>query len=190
MTQLHALVLSLGHTVTPGLLIPWLIGVNVVWIVILAAYGPHFQQVAGFQLLDLQNAFRAPQRITFTEALRQVSLYSPEARALYWPFFILDNIMPQLAFSSFAVLWAHLLKGVPTNAAQWFLHSPLLLLPLGVGFFDWFENLGYILAMHTASPRTRHAAMFAALTAKWIKAACLLPTFILTVPIVMLAVWY
>jgi len=78
-------------------------------------------------------------------------------------------------------------RGTGRSRCCW---RPLLLLPLGVGFFDWFENLGYVLAIHTAHPRTRHAAMFTALTAKWLKAACLLPTFILTLPVIGGALWF
>ena len=149
MNQIHQLVVRLGSRLDPRLLIAGLTTLNIVWLIILRAIGGHFEEVAGYPLLDLQNSVSPDAVMTPTRAVAQIATYTSDAKSLYWSFFILDNIMPQLTFGVFALLWVALLRGTPHRLARRLLGSYLLLLPLGVGVFDWIENLGYLAAIHS-----------------------------------------
>jgi len=185
MRQILQLVVRLGSSIDLRLLIACLVTLNVVWLVILRSIGSHFEEIAGYPLLDLQNSVSPDAVMTPTRALAQIVTYTSDAKSLYWSFFILDNMMPQLTFGLFALLWVSLLRGMPHQLARRLLGSYVLLVPLGVGVFDWIENLGYLAAIHS-SPAGTLPWLYAGLIAKWLKAACLLLTFWGTVPI---SVW-
>jgi phosphoglycerol transferase MdoB-like AlkP superfamily enzyme len=140
----------------------------------------HFQSVSGYPLLDLQNEMTPEAMITPERVMDQIATYTSEAKTLYWAFFILDTIMPPLTFGSFALLWVLLFKRNPTRITQWLLGSYLLLIPLGVGFFDWWENLSYITAIHNYPNPGTMTAVVIGLVFKWVKAAFIPPTFLLT----------
>ena len=182
MRQLRDVTVSLANRFSLLGIAGAVLALNVAWTVILSAYGAHFQQVAGVPLLDLQNDLGPGRWITPQQVVTQIAGYSQEVKALYWPFFILDNVMPQMAFGSFALLWAALLRDKSAPLARRLLGSTFILLPLGVGLFDWLENLCYVTAIHGA-PGQMGGVIFAGLTFKWIKAAFLFPTFLLTLPL-------
>jgi hypothetical protein len=184
MKQIHNLFIGLGTTLNPWFILILVVALNVYWTVTLTVFDIQFQQVSGLQLLDLQNSFAPDEIITTQSAISQIATYSQEAKALYWSFFILDNIMPHLAFSAFALLWVYFLRSTPNRMTVWLLNSPLLFIPLGVGFFDWLENLAYISAIHLYPDPSVTAIMDIGLIFKWVKAACLLPTFLLTLVLV------
>jgi hypothetical protein len=167
------------YTLSGRLSLGWIVlliaGLNIYWSLTLGAFGAHFQQAAGVPLLDLQNVSGV---LTADAALALITQYSPEARSLYWAFFILDTLMPPLVFGSFGVLWAFLLRRFPQRLT-FLAASPLILLPVGVGLFDWLENLCFVMAMAAttgdALPLVQLGQLFVTL-----KAACLFATFGLT----------
>lgn len=144
----------------------------------LRAIGSQFEEVAGVPLLDLQNAIGTEAMMTPAKMTAQIATYTQDAKTLYWAFFILDNIMPPLAFSVFALLWVAFFRSHPGGLAQRLVHSYALLIPLGVGVFDWIENLGYLTAIHDYPTPSTTASIYVGLTAKWIKAAFLQLTFL------------
>ncbi len=180
MKQLRGLVLAWGSQINPWLLLCIIGALNVNWLVTLQAFGTQFQQVAGYPLLDLQNDLLPATMITPAKVQAQIAAYTPQAKTLYWSFFTLDNIMPPLVFGSFALLWVYFLKSQPNRMSKRLLHSSFILIPLGVGAFDWLENLAYIAAIHTGGSANTMPIIYAGLTFKWIKAACLFPTFNVT----------
>lgn len=177
MKHLHKLVVSLGTGVHPGWLLIAVVGLNAFWVITLGAFDTQFRQLAGYPLLDLQNSISPDAVMTPANMRTQIASYSQEAKTLYWSFFILDNIMPPLAFSSVALMWVSLLHSNPNRLYTRLLDSYVVLIPVGVGIFDWFENLGYIAAIHSTDSMTTTFAIYAGLTFKWIKAACVVPTF-------------
>ncbi len=177
MKQLRALVITWGSRINPWLLVWIIVGLNVSWGVTLQAFGTQFQQVAGYPLLDLQNDLLPATMITPAKVQAQIATYTQDAKMLYWSFFTLDNIMPPLVFGPFALLWVYFLRSNPNPFYNRLLNSSFILLPLGVGFFDWLENLAYIAAIHNSGGEHTMLIIYAGLTFKWIKAACLLPTF-------------
>jgi hypothetical protein len=177
MQQIHARIVAWGTRVSPLLLVGAAIGLNIYWFVTLSAFDTQFRQLSGYPLLDLQNDLQPERMITAAKVRTQIATYSQEAKTLYWSFFILDNIMPPLTFSSVALLWVYFLHSNPNPFFNRLLNSYFVLIPVGVGFFDWFENLGYIAAIHSTSDTTTNVAIYLGLTFKWIKAACVVPTF-------------
>jgi hypothetical protein len=177
MQQVHARIVAWGSGISPLLLFAVVIGLNVYWIVTLGAFDAQFRQLTGYPLLDLQNNLQPEQMITPTKVREQIATYSQEAKTLYWSFFILDNIMPPLTFSGVALLWVYFLHNNPNRLFDRLLKSYFILIPVGVGVFDWFENLGYVAAIHSTSDTTTTAAIYLGLIFKWIKAACVVPTF-------------
>lgn len=180
MKQLQHLIVDWGSKVNPILLIFSVIALNVYWTTILDPLGRQFEAVSGLPMLDLQNSLSPDSILTPQRFMDQIATYSSEAKTLYWSFFILDNIMPPLAFGSFALLWVLLLKRNPTRLTQWLLGSYILLIPLGVGFFDWWENLAYISAIHNYPNPGTMTAVVIGLIFKWVKAVFIPPTFLLT----------
>jgi hypothetical protein len=183
MRALHRLVVDLGSRVSPGLLVASLLALNVAWLLILGALDAQFWQVTGYPLPDLQNDLAPETMMTPARFLNQVSSYSQEARTLYWAFFILDNIMPQLSFGAFALLWVVLLRHMPWRWAARLLASPLLLIPLGVGLFDWVENVAYVWVISQPTDQNVLAVLYVSLVAKWIKGACVMLTMFGTLPL-------
>jgi hypothetical protein len=170
----------LGSRLNIWFIVALVLGINVYWAVTLHMFDINFQSVAGLQLLDLQNSLTSDAIITTQRALAQIATYTPQAKSLYWSFFILDNIMPHLAFSSYALLWVYFLRSNPTRLTTRLMASPLLLIPLGVGFFDWLENLAYITAIHSFPNPGATQAMDIGIIFKWVKAAFIPPTFLIT----------
>ncbi|NOK62762.1 MAG: hypothetical protein GFH27_549305n184 [Chloroflexi bacterium AL-W] len=158
------------------------VGLNTYWVLTLNAFGVHFAQVAGAPLLDLENVRGI---LDATAALTLIQSYSPDARNLYWVFFVLDNLMPPIVFGSFALLWISLLSYLPGRWGDVLPTSPLILLPLGVGFFDCLENLCFVAAM-SADPQAGLSIMRVGILFVYLKALFLFLTFGLT-PIFIIA---
>lgn len=188
MTAAPPFVVQLGRRVPPWFALALTLALSAAWQLTLNAFDAQFRQLSGFPLLDLQNSLRPGEIITPTEVITQIRTYSQDTRTLYWVFFTLDTLAPPVVFSSYALLWASLLSCTGTRPARWLLHSPLLWLPLGVGLFDWCENLGYVSAIQAAEPGPQSAAVLFGLTFKWIKAACVIPTTVLTLPLLVYVV--
>jgi hypothetical protein len=178
MRQVHQLVLAVGNRVDGRLVVITLLALNISWLIMLRAIGGQFEEVAGVPLLDLQNEIGTDAMMTPDRMTDQIASYTQGAKTLYWSFFILDNIMPPLTFGVFSLLWVRFFRSHPGSVVQRLVHSYALLIPLGVGFFDWIENLGYITAIHDYPAGGTTAAIVVGLTAKWIKAAFLQLTFL------------
>lgn len=177
MSSLIQTLVRLEAALPPLLIAAIVLTLNVAWTIILQLFDLQFQAIAGLPLLDLQNTrgIRSAH-----EALALVAGYSLEARSFYWVFFILDTIVPLLAFGSFALLWAALLRRISPAAYAWLQRTPLLLIPLGVGLFDSFENLAFLAAMHQPTAPIALPVMQLGIAFVWMKAACLFATFGLT----------
>jgi hypothetical protein len=181
MTALRRAVVDAGGRLDRRLLVVTILLLNAAWLVTLAAVGEQFRRLAGVPLLDLQNSVLPGEAMTPARALEQIATYPPEAIALYWVFFALDNVMPPLVFGAFALLWANLLRDRP---GRLLLGTPAVLVPFGVGAFDWVENLAHVSAIAAADPGAATAAMWVGLVAKWVKAAFLQLTFATTFVVV------
>lgn len=177
MSLLTHSVVRLEAALHPLLIVAVVLALNVAWTVTLQAFDLQFRAVSGLPLLDLQNTGGI---LTAPEALDLVAGYSVEARSLYWVFFILDNIVPLLAFGSFALLWAALLRRTSPAVYRLAQRTPLLLVPFGVGGFDSAENLAFLFAIHQPTAPLALPAMQLGLGFVWLKAICLFTTFGLT----------
>ena len=184
MTALRRIVVDTGGRLDRRLLVVTILLLNAAWLVTLAAIGEQFRRAAGVPLLDLQNSVLPGEAMTPSRALEQIAAYPPDAVGLYWSFFVLDGIVPPLVFGAFALLWANLLRDRPGRLQRLLLGTPALLVPFGVGAFDWVENLGYVSAIAAADPATATTAIWVALVAKWVKAAFLQVTFLTTAVVV------
>jgi hypothetical protein len=185
MNAFRQLVIRIGEKVHPIPLLIVIVALNISWTVTLEMFGTHFRLVAGQPLLDLENV---RQIYTVEQGLTLINQYSSEARSLYWVFFILDNIMPPLVFGAFALLWGSLLARNPNRISKWLLSSPLLLIPFGVGLFDWIENLGFIMAITLAPAEAAAQPLQVGLFFVQWKAICLFATFIGTAALLVYAV--
>ena len=183
MRTIHRLVVELGSRVNPGLLVVSLLALNIAWVLILGAFDAQFRQVSGYPLPDLQNDLAPETIMTPARFLEQATSYTQEARTLYWAFFILDNIMPQLSFGAFALLWVVLLRRLPWGWATRLFRSSLLLIPLGVGLFDWVENVAYVWVISQPADPNVLAVLYVGLATKWIKGACVMLTMFGTWPL-------
>lgn len=187
MIALRQLVVELGRRADRRMLVITIVSLNLAWLLMLAAFDNAFRRVAGVTLLDLQNSITPAEMITPSRALEQIASYPEDAKTLYWSFFVLDGIMPPLAFGSLALLWVNLLHRRDARLPRWLLGSVAVLVPLGVGLFDWIENLAYLTAINGTSA-TATVAIWTGLTAKWIKAAFLQATMVTTIVVVAYAV--
>jgi hypothetical protein len=185
---LRRYVVDIGARADRRLLVAVLVLLNATWLVILGAIGAQFERTAGVPLLDLQNSLAPADVVTPSRALAQIATYPPEAVGLYWSFFVLDGVMPPLVFGCFALLWANLLHHRSDRASRLLLGGPLALVPLGVGAFDWVENLAYVSAISAQDPAAATTAMVVGLVAKWIKAVFLQLTFLTTLVVVVAVV--
>jgi len=167
----------IGATLHPITIVLIIVALNISWTLTLDMFGRHFQAVAGAPLLDLQNVRSI---LSVDQAAALISTYSNEAKSLYWSFFIMDNLMPPLVFGAFALLWAKLFHDSALVLFKRLTDSPILLLPLGVGLFDWFENLAFITAMVTLPDAGARTALQIGLIFVQLKALCLFATFGLT----------
>lgn len=182
----RGVVLAGARASLPGL-VAAIVLLNTAWLVVLGAIGAQFERLAGVPLLDLQNSVLPGEAVTPSRALAQIATYPPEAISLYWSFFVLDNVVPVLVFGAFALLWARLLHARPGRLQRIVLGTAVLLVPFGVGAFDVVENLAYVTAI-TGDPATAVPALWIGLVAKWVKAAFLQATFLLTAVVVVGAV--
>jgi|GEM_PF-1954668 len=154
---------------------------NVWWTVVLQALNRQFIALSGYALPDLQNGTFAP-RITLEGFLNQLSSYNNAARGFYWTFFVLDNIVPVVAFAPFALLWIYFLRSSPNRLYRALLASPFILIPLGIGLFDWWENLFYAAAIQNGSAPQTGTLIQAGFAFGFIKGLCVQATFFLTGP--------
>ena len=138
---LHNLVRTLGTRTTIVAAVLLVVGLNSYWAFTLNSFGAHFASVAGAQLLDLANLGSI---LPMDKAALLLDGYTEEARSLYFQFFVIDNLMPPIVFGAISILWVAVLKKRSTRIARWFLRSPLLLIPFGVGLFDVLENLTFV----------------------------------------------
>ena len=181
MRQLRDAVVTLGSRLNPSLLAVLVLALNVYWLVILAVINREFQGVTnGHPLLDLQNSLAPGEIITPAKVLEQLGDYTGASKFIYWVFFALDNIMPHLAFGSIALLWVYFWRSNPNRLYNGLLGGYAVLIPLGVGVFDWLENLFYLVAIHAYPAPDTVWAVVAGLTFKWLKAACVFPSTLLT----------
>ena len=171
------IILHLGKMLHPVSIVALVIGLNVYWLAVLEAFGAYFERIAGAPLLDLENVSAI---LPAAEAQQLIAAYGDEARTLYWQFFVMDSLAPPLVFASFALLWVALLQRSNHAWATRFLHSPLLFLPLGVGFFDWWENLAFVTAIMADAGSGVYQLLQIGLAFVWLKAICLFATFFIT----------
>lgn len=175
MSGLSRYIVWVGERLPLWAIIALVVGLNLYWTAVLNAFGAHFAQVSGQALLDLQNVGGI---LSATDAYALIEGYSSEARSLYWIFFGLDNLFPPLVFGSFALLWVHLLHVDGPRWAQALRRSPLLWIPLGVGFFDCIENLFFVTAISGGPGVDALLYLQIGLVFVWLKAICLFITFI------------
>ena len=181
---MRQLLLSVGKRWPVSGIVALVIGLNVYWSVLLEQFGAHFERVAGAPLLDLENVESI---LSASEAAALIARYSQEGQTLYWQFFVLDTLFPPIVFASFALLWVAMLKNVTAPLVVRFLNSPLLLIPLGVGFFDWWENLAFVTAVTTPAAATLPLLQIG-LAFVWLKAICLFSTFGLTLGVILVRI--
>lgn len=178
MKALQNLIIRIETSLSFWSILAIVIGLNIFWTVTLEAFGSTFEQTAGIRPLDLQNVSEV---LSAPVALEQISTYSTEARTLYWSFFILDNIVPLVTFGAFSLLWSYFMRRDRNSILQRLLHSPFLLIPLGVGFFDIIENLYFISAIAAVGTgETAQGLLEIGLLFVRLKAFCLFTTFITT----------
>lgn len=177
---MQQIILRLGKQFNLAGIVALVLGLNLYWSGVLEVFGAYFQQTVGAPLLDLENV----QAILPTgEAAALVATYDDTARELYWQFFMMDTVAPPLVFASYALLWVVLLKSVAHPWAARFLNSPLLFIPLGVGFFDWWENLAFVTAITGAGENVLLLLQIGQ-GFVWLKAICLFATFGLTLAVI------
>ena len=157
----------------------FLILANIWWVITLQAINSRFVALTGYALPDLQNGAFAPQ-ITLEGFQTQIAAYNDAAHGVYLSFFILDNVVPFIAFAPFTLLWVYLLKHQPNRIAKWLLSSPLTLLPIGIGVFDCWENLFYLAAIQQAPASGTQTLIQAGFAFGFIKAICVQATFFST----------
>jgi hypothetical protein len=177
MKALRTLIIYLGRVSSIWTILALIIALNVSWVVALDAIGKEFQQLAGRLPIDLQNTSSI---LTASQAVDQMTAYPPQARIFYWVFFTLDNIMPPLVFGAFALLWAYYLTRRRNKWVDRLLASPFLLIPLGVGIFDWLENLCFITVLTNPTATSALQIMEVGLIFTRLKAGFLFTTFGLT----------
>jgi hypothetical protein len=155
---------------------------NVWWTIVLQAFNRQFLAVTGFALPDLQNGSFGP-RLTLETFQTQLASYNDAAKQLYWSFFILDNIVPVVAFGPFALIWIYVLRKNPNRLFNVLLASPFVLIPLGIGLFDWWENLFYVSAIQNGLAPTTPRLIQAGFAFGFIKGILVQATFFLTPPL-------
>lgn len=143
MRQLRNFLLDLETNTSPLIVWAAFFGTGYFWNTTFGIIEEQFARVTdGLVLLDTQVFFTA------APILEQVASYSEEARSLLWVFFILDNVIPQLVFFSYALLWVYLWKSSSNKLYTRLLNSYWMLFPLGVGFWDWVENIFLLQVVH------------------------------------------
>ena len=135
--------------------------------------------MTSYPLLDLQNSLAPSEIITPERVLEQLASYTQASRFIYWDFFVLDDIMLHLTFGSIVLLWVYFWRSHPNRLYRWLLGGYAALVPLGVGLFGWMENLFYLLAIYTYPEPVTSVSIYAGLTFKWLKAACVYPPTLL-----------
>lgn len=179
--QLRELVVYLGTNTSPWMVVGAFLALNVYWTVLLGVLDEPFRETTGgLPLLDLQNSLAPGQIVTPGRLLDQLPAYTDSSVLLYWVFFVLDSIFPLLVFGAYALLWVCLWRNSPDRVSRWLLGSYVMVIPLGIQLFDWGENFFYVLAIHNHPGAGTVTAIYAGLVFKWLKAACVFPTTLLT----------
>lgn len=178
MSPLIAAIARWSLALHPVAIVAWLLVVNVQWVVTLQAFGAHFEQSAGAPLLDLVNVQGV---LTPEAALRLIDTYTNDDIALYWVFFVMDNVVPLLSFGAFALLWAMLLRRSRLSWGTRVAHSWLILLPFAVGGFDIIENLFFVSALSSGDEAQRIVLLSWGLGFVYAKAAALFATNLITI---------
>jgi hypothetical protein len=163
------------------LILSFVVLANIWWTITLQAFNKQFLAIVGFPLPDLQNGSFGP-RLTLEAFQMQLASYTDAAKQLYWTFFVMDNIVPVIAFGSFALIWIYVLRNNPNRLFNALLASPFVLIPLGVGVFDWWENLFYVSAIQNGIAPNTPQLIQAGFVFGFIKGVCVQATFFLTVP--------
>jgi hypothetical protein len=123
------------------------------WAVILiialnfAAFGILFALEDRFEALTNQPVFDTQNDLTASRLLDQLPLYQGEARAAYLQFVAFDFLFPAIAGVFVAVLWTLMLR---VNTWAFPRHLLRLGLPLFVfmgTFWDWLENITFLLIL-------------------------------------------
>jgi len=117
------------------------------WTFTLDAFGKLFQNISGQKVLDLMNVQKI---LSAEEAYNVISIYSMDAKILYWVFFVMDNVVPLIAFASLSLIWVNILKRYENKWIEKFYGSIFILIPWGVGFFDTIENLFFVSAISSS----------------------------------------
>jgi hypothetical protein len=154
---------------------------NLWWTITLQALNGQFLVEAKFPLPDLQNGSFGP-RLTLEGFQTQIAGYNSAAKELYLSFFILDNIVPVVVFAPFALIWIYVLRRNPNRLFNWLLTSPFVLIPLGIGVFDWWENLFYLSAIQNGSAPNTALLIQAGMAFGFVKGIFVQATFFLTLP--------
>lgn len=182
MKPMHSGLIHWGSHLHPLVIVLVIVLLNVFWTTTLATFGSHFEQISGFQPIDLQNVSSI---LSAEDALQQISTYTAETRSLYWSFFILDNFVPLIVFGAFSLLWVMLLRWLPGTFFQNLLASPFILLPWGVGLFDIAENVLFVTAINNVSEPNVLAILNTGLMFTRLKAFCLFVSFFTTMLLVL-----
>jgi len=177
MKAMRTLILNFGSMTSVWVIFALIVTLNVSWLLTLSALGKQFEQIAGLLPIDLQNTVSI---LSAPQAVEQIMTYSSEARIFYWVFFILDNLMPPIVFGALSLLWAYYLTRRRNPWIDRLIASPFLLIPWGVGVFDWFENLCFVVVVSDPLAANVLQIMELGLIFTRIKAGFLFATFSLT----------
>lgn len=177
MKALCDFIFNFGSRTSIWVILVLIVALNSSWLVTLDVFGGQFEQIAGYLPIDLQNTSTI---LSAPQALEQIVTYNTEARIFYWVFFVLDNLMPPLVFGSFTFLWAYYLSRSENRFLNRLRSSAFLLIPLGVGVFDWLENLCFVSVIADPAAANALQLMEVGLIFTRLKAAFLFATFILT----------
>jgi hypothetical protein len=177
MNSVRSMIYTVGSRLGIVTILVLIVALNASWLATLNAFGAHFEQVSGYPLIDLQNTSSI---LSASAAVGQIATYSSDARSLYWSFFILDNIMPPLTFGALALLWAYYLSRGRGGLVARLKNSPFLLIPFGVGLFDWMENLVFVTVVADPAAAGALQMMEIGLIFTRLKAGFLFATFGLT----------
>ena len=74
----------------------------------------------------------------------------------------------------------YLLKHQPNRIAKWLLSSPLILVPIGIGIFDWWENLFFLAVTQQAPASNTQTLIQAGFAFGFIKVIYVQATFLST----------
>jgi hypothetical protein len=176
MSQLKRFVMAAGKMLPLPTLIVVYFALSAFWNTTLSVIEAQFTAMtAGGELLDTQLLF-SPEPI-----IQQAAMYTDRVRTLLWSFFILDSFMPQLVFGLTAVLWAALWIRDDNRLYRRLLSGGWVLFPLGVGLWDWLENILWLpIVQSTIDASTALPTLWMAVVSHNLKIAFVIPTALLT----------